>query len=512
MIVPVDLQGRLCRVEITRSLRTGDRREASRRLALWETHIRTYLALVRQRKSKMTQEELNRLSRRYLEATFDEIENRLALEGWEETGLDAHRFDLIEEAERLSAALAHADCAPGMAMARQMLPGAEPETQRKLARRLIEAKLEAVKAELAALSGETLRLPVGWAPSQPHAHPEPPKATPRVSEVAQLYGDERVALQSWSPRTEHQYRGYLIVLADLLGDPEIGSVTKDDMRRLGLSLIALPANLKKRFPGLTPSAALKAAGDDPSIPRLAPNSVNAYYQAVRSFFSWAEEHDYVQQSPASVLKDVKRGRAQDDRKPFDDEDLVAYFNVLRQERTRRPYLYWIPYIMAFSGCRLGEAAQLQKRDIRREGETWVIDINDAADGKRLKTASSARLVPLHPRLVELGLLEFVAGASEGFLWPAEVRTAADATRSAVDKLQKLLAHRLRKAGVDDPKKTAAHSFRHTIPTRLKGLDVPEYHIAEILGHESDSITTGRYGARTDVQRLHQVLSQLSLPI
>lgn len=512
MIVPVDLQGLIGRVEITRSLRTGERRGASRRLALWETHIRTYLALVRQRKSKMTQDDLNQLTRRYMQATFDEIENRLALEGWDEHGLDAHRWDLAEEAERLSAALAHVDYAPGMGRAREMLPDAEEETLRKLARRLIEAKLEAIKAELTALSGQPLRLPTELASATPASQTKTPKRTPRISEVAQLFGDERVALQSWSPRTELQYRGYLSVLADLLGDPEIGTVTKDAMRRLGLSLIALPANLTKRFPGMSPSAVLAAAGEDPDVPKLAPNSVNAYYQAIRSFFAWAEEHEYVQQSPATVLKDVKRPRARDDRKPFDDEDLIAYFGILEGERDKRPFLYWIPYIMAFTGCRLGEAAQLRKEDIRREKGIWVFDINDRTEGQRLKTSSSRRMVPLHPRLEELGLLDYVTKQPEGFLWPANMRTPTDPTRSPVDKLQRLLKSRRDAAGISDPKKTAAHSFRHTLPTRLKALSIPEYQIAEILGHESGSITTSLYGENTDVLSLHEALSRMSLPI
>lgn len=498
------------RVEITRSLRTGDRREALRRLVLWETHVGTFLTTICRRGAGMTREQLDQLRDRYLSVTFDQIEERLALD-WSEPGLEVHRWDLGEEAEAISGGLANADYRIGMPWAQAMLPDAEDDVLRKLARRLMEAKLEAIQAELNALNGEPLRQPRALSDPTSESPTPPSKRTPKVSELAQLYGDERVATKSWSPRTEIQYRGYLAVLAELLDDPEVGAVTKDDMRRLGLVLINLPANLSKRFPGMSPSQAIAAAGDAHDVPRLAPNSVNAYYQAIRSFFAWVVDHDHVAASPATVLKDVKRGRATDDRKPFEDADLVAYFAALRPDRNKRPFLYWIPHILAFSGCRLGEAAQLRKEDIRQERGVWVLDINEA-DGKRLKTDSSRRLVPVHPRLVELGLLEFVAQQPEGFLWPAEMRTPADPTRSAVDKLQKLLARRLRGAGINDSRKTAAHSFRHTIPARLKALSVPEYQIAEILGHENDSMSTGRYGATTDIQRLADVVKLISLPI
>ena len=45
-------------------------------------------------------------------------------------------------------------------------------------------------------------------------------------------------------------------------------------------------------------------------------------------------------------------------------------------------------------------------DIRQEGDVWVFDINDKEE-KRLKNMSSERLVPIHPQLIKLGLLDYV---------------------------------------------------------------------------------------------------------
>lgn len=79
-----------------------------------------------------------------------------------------------------------------------------------------------------------------------------PRRLLRLSELARQYGDERVARKSWTSRTEFQVRGYLTLLSDMLGDPFIGDVTKNDMRRFGLELARLPSNMTKRFPGKTP--------------------------------------------------------------------------------------------------------------------------------------------------------------------------------------------------------------------------------------------------------------------
>ena len=460
----------------------------------------------------MTREQLDQLRDQYLSATFEEIENRLALD-WSELGLEVHRDDLCTEAESLSGGLANVDYRQGMPWAKTMLPEAEEGTLRMLSRRLMEAKLEAIKAELDALTGEPLRAP----PRASEASAAPlagaplrnPPVSLRLSEVARLYAEERLSRKSWSTRSAVQYTAIHAVIADLLGDPPVAEVTKGAIRQLGLDLAKYPSNATGRFPGLSSSEALAAADLAADVRRLSPNSVNQYQQAARSLFKWAEENDHIQQSPASILRDVQTGRAKDDRKPFDDDDLCKYFAKLGLEKP--PFMYWIPRILAYSGCRLGEVAQLEKADIRQEREVWVFDVNDNKPSKRLKNESSKRLVPVHPRLIELGLLAFVEGRSEGFLWPVEMRTAPE-DRSSIDRLQKKLAYWMRSAGITDNKKTAAHSFRHTVATRLASTGANEYDISSILGHEHATITTRRYMDHADVTTLLQVVSRLKLPI
>jgi len=151
----------------------------------------------------MTREELDRLVDQYLHKTFDEIEDTLALE-WSEAGLIQYSGDLNDRAHELSAALSFTDVDAAMDLAREMAPGASIDGLRKLARRLIEVQLRGIIATLKALSGEPLERPL-IAP--PPASQAAPQATLRLSELAQQYGDERVARKSWSARTEFQVRG-----------------------------------------------------------------------------------------------------------------------------------------------------------------------------------------------------------------------------------------------------------------------------------------------------------------
>lgn len=512
IIVPSTLQPLLRRVEITRSLRTTDAREARRRLCLWESHIHGLFDIVRRYGAVMTPEQLDALTLQYLRAAFEEIEDRLALD-WSPGGLEEWSFQLNERCHEISGALAWGDLKETLGEAKELAPSADEQSQRKLARRMLEVKLKAGIAELSALSGEPLSRPPELrriSRLAPEEHQAAPKPTPRVSEVARMYCEERIARGTWTPKTALQNEKIFEVVSDLLGDRPIAEITKANIRELGLEIPRLPANMAKKFPGVSPRDALEKAAEGAGVPLLAPRSINKYLQMTRSLFAWAVEHDLIPTSPASILRDVEEGRAQEARKNFSDEDIVALFAYI-DSIAPEPYGLWIPRIMAYTGCRMGEAAQLRKADVRQEQDIWVFDINADSEQKNLKTDAAARLVPIHPRLIELGVLEFAAGCEEEFLFPEDMRYTPNKTRSNVDKLSKQLNRWLRNAGVTDKRK-AFQSFRATFITRLKDQQVPDYQIAEIVGHENDNITTGRYGKSSQLTTLRDVVAKVTLPI
>jgi integrase len=509
IVIPSTLQPLLRRVEITRSLRTTDAREARRRLGLWETHIGSLLSVVRKHGRSMTPAQLDDLTRQYLATSFDEIENRLALD-WSLAGLEEWGFELNDQCHKLSAALAHGDISATIEEASRMAPEADEQSQRKLARRMLEVQLQAGVAELHALSGNQLKRPaeIAMRPAEP-AKVEA-KASPLLSQVATMYAEERDARGTWSPKTALQNRKIFEVIVDLLGDRPIAEVTKADMRQLGVDLPRLPANLTKKFPGTSPKDALDQAGNNSHVARLEPRSVNKYLQQMRSLFAWAEEHELIAMSPATVVRDVEEGRAQDARKDFTDGDISALFAHI-EKLNPEPFGLWIPRIMAYTGCRLGEAAQLRKVDVREEQGIWVFDINAESELKNLKTDAAARLVPIHARLIDLGLLDFVSACDDEFLFPARVRYTSNETRGNVDALSKQLNRWLDNSGVTDKRK-AFQSFRATFITRLKDCEVPDYQIAQIVGHENPNITTGRYGKRTNLTTLRDIVCRVVLPI
>jgi len=508
IVVPSRIRAHWGRPELTRSLRTGDLREARRRLALWEAHMGAFLQQVDRNLQSMTRDEVDALYRHYLTTKFDEIEARLS-QPLDEDQAYGTSFYLNDEAHRISAALAFGHVEERLPEAVRMAPDASETERRRLARRLLEADLKATVAELNALEGRPLEFPQE-AVAVTGATNEQVATSPLLSEVVRLYCEEHVGLRKWSERTADQSRKIFELIVDLLGDRPIHEISKADIRTLGAQMLDLPKNMTKIFRGLTPRQILAAAATRPELPRLQPRSINKNYQYVRSLFLWAMDHDHLTQNPATILRDVKEGRAQDARKALDDDDIEKFLGYAARH-AKEPYELWIPRIMAFTGCRMGEAARLERRDVRQVEGLWVFDINSDHPEKRVKTGNSVRLIPVHPRLIELGLLEFAQSSPEGFLFPRRIRYMDDPTRSPIDLLSKQLNRWLRKAGVEDKRKQV-QSFRETMATRLKDLGTPEYQIAEILGHENNNISTGRYGKQTRLSTLHEALAKVSLPV
>src|SRR5262245_41126480 len=70
--------------------------------------------------------------------------------------------------------------------------------------------------------------------------------------------------------------------------------------------------------------------------------------------------------------------------------------------------FWLPLLGLYPGARRGELAALTVKDtLKMEGVFAFTFLEERAAGKRLKTRTSARTVPVHPQLVRLGWLNYV---------------------------------------------------------------------------------------------------------
>jgi integrase len=108
-------------------------------------------------------------------------------------------------------------------------------------------------------------------------------------------------------------------------------------------------------------------------------------------------------------------------KSFTDAEAIALLrqatNTKRKVRERActtAARRWLPWLLAYTGARVGEMGQLRKEHVRQEGLHWVLTITP--EGSGTVKDNKVRKVPLHPHLIEQGFVEFLKAAPPGHLF------------------------------------------------------------------------------------------------
>lgn len=126
------------------------------------------------------------------------------------------------------------------------------------------------------------------------------------------------------------------------------------------------------------------------------------------------------------IKEAPEKPDKEKRQPFSEEDLDKLFSsptyADKKIKTKNPERYWIPLIMLHSGTRPDETCQLFKEDIILKDGIHCFQIDGVVgstkpEQQKVKNESSKRIVPIHPRLIELGLLDYVKTVDHKQLWP-----------------------------------------------------------------------------------------------
>lgn len=155
--------------------------------------------------------------------------------------------------------------------------------------------------------------------------------------------------------------------------------------------------------------------------------------------------------------------------------------------------------------------QLLVSDIREANGIRYLDVNKGEDiQKRLKTASSARKVPVPDTLLALGFMAFVGdrrklGHNRLF---REVECGADGYYS--HNFSKWWGRYTRKVGAHQ-KGTSFHSFRHNFKDAIAASEAPESVTKALMGH-SDRSVHASYGSGPNLERMKHVIDRARHPI
>ncbi len=234
-------------------------------------------------------------------------------------------------------------------------------------------------------------------------------------------------------------------------------------------------------------------------------TINNHLSAISAFFKFAKKNGLCAENIATGLNVRVTGKASKQRDAFTDDQITEVFSGLLDGRETSAKA-WIPLIMAFSGCRPEEAAQLRVKDVKQVVDQWVFDFEILDEGIKRKTEASRRLVPVHPRLFELGLEKLMDAKPDEMLF----RDLKMGTTGRLSAAPGRFFNRtwLRKEKGIMNKKLVLYSLRHTVTTKLLHAGVAESLISQLVGHTNNSMTSGRYGKTFPIKHLAEALETL----
>nr|WP_314472289.1 site-specific integrase [uncultured Sphingomonas sp.] len=299
------------------------------------------------------------------------------------------------------------------------------------------------------------------APPKP-SNPSPEQASsPKLMAIFDGYLRERQP----SPATIKRWRPVIAHLVDHLGHDEPRRISADDI--IGWK------------------EALARQGASGRTIR------EVYLAAAKVVFAWAVENRKLDANPAAgvSVRVPKRHRPRGPSFTLAETRTILSASLARdQGKISREHALarrWIPWMCAYSGARVGEIAQMRGRDIIEVEGIWAMRITPEAGSTK---SGQARIVPLHPHLVEQGVLKVAEQAGDGpiFYDPARGR-GGSAGNAHYRKVGERLAAWVRDLGVDDPHVQPNHGWRHLYKTlaRRAGME-PEVRDA-IQGHAPRSI-------------------------
>lgn len=358
--------------------------------------------------------------------------------------------------------------------------------------------------------------------------PPPPAATG----VALSSAEDAFLREARKNRTRgriDEFEAAFRLFRDWLGrDPKIDEVSRKVAGEFRAALKQLPAHHATRpgYRDLPIAARIAKATTDGETRLLSDTSINGNYLVpLRQLFDWAKETGQVETNPFADIRvsGTRHGAKGTQRSVFSVAQLATLFGQplfrgAAGERGKPLYepgdvrvddwRFWLLPLAAFSGARLNELAGLRLADFERIGDVEIMHIRVTSDEQSLKTRASTRVIPIHPALVELGLLRRVERLrEEGHerLFPC-LRPGARGYLS--DLPSKFYADLIDRALGRDASLTF-HGLRHTFITAMRAAGVPEDVRMALVGHERGNVHAS-YGEQP-LSVLRDAVSAVSYP-
>jgi integrase len=475
--VPRDLRKIIGKYEVWESTKTSDKQVARRRSRKIEAKIDLVFERARAVRSptavdRVPDDQLVRLAREVFKATLAEYDDSIAL-GHDLEGLDVQLGDLSvgleydswdrdfldEVREKLLRAGFEVSDGPGFSKAVRLIA-------RAMGAALTTAQMQAA-GHWDFVASDAL---VTGAPT------DVPEVDAGISIRDLIHRFEHDPSRAHvTDKSKRQYDTVMAILMEVVGETSPASqVNREDCRLVREKLLAR---------------------------NLATTTINSYLTGLSALFEYAIREQLLDKNPARGLS-IKTGpHGRDLRKPYSDSQLRRIFTSpeWRSCKTKQPSLYWCPLLSILMGLRLTEAGQLLREDVKNFNGTWAITIEPSVT-KRVKSRAGRRVVPVHPKLVDLGFLDYVRSVNTERLFD----DLPEPTRGYTEALGKRWRRLVRRLNADE-ERTSYHSLRHSWADACRAAKVSEGIMKQAGGWASGGGASGLYGHGYDLETLQKEL-------
>ena len=302
-----------------------------------------------------------------------------------------------------------------------------------------------------------------------------------LKDAFEIFETNTKRADKWSPDTQRLVTGVKKLLFLYFNeDTPVCRITRDNLLEFRDLLYKIPTKLaqKSRYKDKSLSQILKLGEKDD---KLSEPTIQKYMIRVIQFFNYCFDSGYIGKSITAKMNvkiDIDPSEravlpydASEARKIFDIVTSIKQSGKSPSSRIEASELYYVTMIAAYSGMRIKEITQLHKEDIALKDGIYCFNIN-TNDGKTTKTKNSIRFVPIHSKLIDLGLLEYVNSKKSGNIFKVSNKDFSEIFRSQIQR-----------KFIDKDSKKTFYSFRHYFIDYLVQREVEANLIAQIVGHE-----------------------------
>ncbi len=302
-----------------------------------------------------------------------------------------------------------------------------------------------------------------------------------LKDAFEIFETNTKRADKWSPDTQRLVTCVKKLLFLYFNeDTPVHKITRDNLLEFRELLYKIPTKLaqKSRYKDKNLSQILKLGEKDD---KLSEPTIQKYMIRVIQFFNYCFGSGYISRSITAKMN-VKIDIDPSERAvlPYDVSEARMIFEIVTSikqsgkspsSRIKASELYYVTMIAAYSGMRIKEITQLHKEDIILKDGIYCFNIN-TNDGKTTKTKNSIRFVPIHSKLIDLGLLEYVNSKKSGNIFKVSNKDFSEIFRSQIQR-----------KFIDKDSKKTFYSFRHYFIDYLVQREVEANLIAQIVGHE-----------------------------